>query len=66
MPHVANPDDLVLIYISSHGSASEMDVGGVNYIIAHDSEYTLDDPSRVGQWGGIKNKSEFDNVPTLE
>ena len=38
LPHVANPDDLVLIYISSHGSASEMDVGGVNYIIAHDSD----------------------------
>ncbi|MBX9691885.1 MAG: caspase family protein, partial [Cyanobacteria bacterium] len=29
------------------------------------TKYTLDDPSRVGQWGGIKNKSEFDNVPSL-
>lgn len=46
LPHVANPDDLVLIYISSHGSASEMDVGGVNYIIAHDSD--IDDLFTTG------------------
>ena len=31
LPRVANPDDLILIYISSHGSASDLDVGGVNY-----------------------------------
>jgi hypothetical protein len=29
LPRVANPDDLVVIYISSHGSASDMDIGGV-------------------------------------
>lgn len=38
LPRVAAPDDLVLIYISSHGSSSDMDVGGVNYLLAHDSE----------------------------
>lgn len=38
LPRVANPDDLVVIYISSHGSASDMDVGGVNYLLAHDTE----------------------------
>ncbi len=38
LPRVANPDDLVVIYISSHGSASDMDVGGVNYHLAHDTE----------------------------
>lgn len=38
LPRVANPDDLVLIYISSHGSASDMDIGGVNYLLAHDSQ----------------------------
>ncbi len=38
LPRVANPDDLVVIYISSHGSASDMDVGGVNYLLAHDTD----------------------------
>ncbi len=38
LPRVAAPDDLVLIYISSHGSSSDMDVGGVNYLLAHDTE----------------------------
>ena len=38
LPHVANPDDLVLIYISSHGSSSEMDNNGVNYLLAYDSQ----------------------------
>lgn len=38
LPRVANPDDLVLIYFSSHGSASDMDIGGVNYLLAHDSQ----------------------------
>jgi uncharacterized caspase-like protein len=39
LPHVANPDDLVLIYVSSHGSPAEMDKGGggVNYLIAYDT-----------------------------
>ncbi|MBN8661489.1 MAG: caspase family protein [Candidatus Obscuribacter phosphatis] len=38
LPRVANPDDLVLIYFSSHGSASDMDIGGVNYLLAYDSQ----------------------------
>lgn len=38
LPRAANPDDLVLIYISSHGSSSDMDVGGVNYLLAYDSQ----------------------------
>ncbi len=38
LPRVANPDDLVLIYISSHGSSSDMDVSGVNYLLAYDSD----------------------------
>ncbi len=37
LPRVANPDDLVVIYISSHGSPADMDVGGVNYLVAHDT-----------------------------
>ncbi|MBS1990469.1 MAG: caspase family protein [Cyanobacteria bacterium SZAS LIN-3] len=38
LPRVANPDDLVLIYISSHGSPSEMDNAGVNYLLAYDTD----------------------------
>ena len=38
LPRVAAPDDLVLIYISSHGSASTMDVGGLNYVVAHNTD----------------------------
>jgi tetratricopeptide (TPR) repeat protein len=38
LPRVANPDDLVVIYISSHGSSSDMDVSGVNYLLAYDSD----------------------------
>lgn len=37
LPRVANPDDLVVIYISSHGSPADLDVGGLNYIVAHDT-----------------------------
>ena len=38
LPHVANPDDLVLIYISSHGSPSKVDLNGVNYLVAHNTD----------------------------
>jgi hypothetical protein len=37
LPRVANPDDLVVIFISSHGSPADFDVGGLNYIVAHDT-----------------------------
>lgn len=37
LPHVTLPEDLVVIFFSSHGSPSEMDVAGVNYIVAHDT-----------------------------
>jgi hypothetical protein len=32
------PDDLVVIYIASHGSPTDLDSAGVNYIVTHDSE----------------------------
>jgi hypothetical protein len=38
LPRVAAPGDLVLIYLSTHGSPSEMDTAGVNYIVAHDTD----------------------------
>src|SRR5262249_22264994 len=38
LPKVANPDDLVVVFISSHGSPSDANVGNVSYVIAHDTD----------------------------
>ncbi len=38
LPRVANPDDLVVIFVSTHGSGAELDVGGQNYLIAYDTD----------------------------
>lgn len=38
LPRLAMPSDLVVLYFSTHGSPSEIDEGGVNYLIAHDTE----------------------------
>lgn len=38
LPRVANPDDLVVIFISTHGSGAELDVGGQNYLVAYDTD----------------------------
>ena len=38
LPRLAHPDDLVVIFISTHGSPSNMDIGGVNYLIAYDTD----------------------------
>ena len=38
LPRVVKPDDLVLLYFSTHGSPSEMDVVDVNYLLAWDSD----------------------------
>lgn len=34
----AGRDDLVLIYLASHGSARESDIGGANYVITYDTD----------------------------
>jgi hypothetical protein len=34
----AAPDDLVVVYIASHGSSRELDTAGANYIITHDTD----------------------------
>ncbi len=34
---LANRDDLVVIYISSHGSGSKNESGGFNFLVAHDT-----------------------------
>ena len=33
----ARPDDLVVVYVSSHGSRSQDDAGGVNFLVAYDT-----------------------------
>src|SRR5262249_29102265 len=38
LPHVARPDDLVLIYLSAHGSPSSADVRGSNYLVAYNTD----------------------------
>lgn len=38
LPRVAEKDDLVVIYFSTHGSPSSLDVGGVNYLVVHDTD----------------------------
>jgi hypothetical protein len=40
----AAPDDLVVVYIASHGSPRSDDTAGANYIVAHDTEL---DPDHV-------------------
>lgn len=41
LPRVAQEDDLVVIYFSSHGSPSSADdIGGNNYFVAYDTEKT--------------------------
>jgi hypothetical protein len=37
LPRLANPDDLVMVFVSSHGSPADLDVGGINYIVVHDT-----------------------------
>lgn len=37
LPRLALPDDLVVIFISSHGSASDSDICGVNYVVTYDT-----------------------------
>jgi hypothetical protein len=34
----AKPDDLIVLYLSSHGSSRSMDPNGVSYIITHDTD----------------------------
>jgi len=34
----AGPDDLVVVYVATHGSSRDLDTVGVNYLITHDTE----------------------------
>lgn len=37
LPHAASPNDLVVIYLSTHGSPAGADIRGVNYVVAYDT-----------------------------
>jgi hypothetical protein len=41
----AQPDDLVVVYLSSHGSARDVDPNGVSYVMVHDTN--LDDAATL-------------------
>lgn len=38
LPRVVRPDDLVVLYFSTHGSPASLDAVGVNYLIAADTD----------------------------
>lgn len=38
LPRVSMPGDLVVIYVSTHGTPSSRDKGGENYIVAYDTD----------------------------
>lgn len=38
LPHAASPNDLVVIYLSTHGSPAGADIRGVNYVISYDTQ----------------------------
>ncbi len=38
LARLAKPDDLIFLFFSTHGSPSQMDIRGKNYIVAYDSE----------------------------
>lgn len=38
MARVAKPDDLVVLYFSTHGSPSQADIRGENFVVAYDSD----------------------------
>ena len=38
LPRVAAPEDLVVLYFSGHGSPSQSDSEGVNYLVAYDTD----------------------------
>lgn len=38
LPRLARPDDLVVIFISSHGSPSQADLEGLNYLVLYNTD----------------------------
>lgn len=46
LPNVTDPDDLVVLYVSTHGTPAHKDRAGRNYIVAYDTE--AEDPYATG------------------
>ncbi len=46
LPNLTEPDDLCVVYISTHGTPAHKDRGAKNYIVAYDTE--ADDPYATG------------------
>lgn len=68
LPRRVLPDDLVVIYVSSHGSPKELDLAGENYLIAHDTVKTKLYASgiRLSDLGpGIQERTGCDRVVLL-
>jgi Tfp pilus assembly protein PilF len=38
LPHAAAPEDLVVVYLSTHGSPAGADVAGISYLVAYDTQ----------------------------
>ena len=38
LARMAGPEDLAVVYISTHGSGRELDIGAANYLITHDTD----------------------------
>lgn len=38
LPAVAQPDDMIVVFVSTHGTPKHKDQGGRNYIVAHDTD----------------------------
>ncbi len=38
LAHLATPEDLVVIYVASHGSPEDMDTAGINYIVTFETD----------------------------
>lgn len=56
LARMAKPDDLVVLFFSTHGSPGQMDIRGKNYIVAYDS-----DPSDLFA-SGIEMQKIMDSI----
>lgn len=56
----AHRDDLVVIFVSSHGSPSDLDTAGVNYIVTYDTE--LDSADRSALYATAFPMAELEDV----
>lgn len=48
MPRLVGPDDLIVLYFSSHGSPADRDIARKNFLIAYDSKKSNLYPTSIG------------------